>query len=136
VQVVRFLAGASVPELTAFIEVLSLPVQSTFDRGGVRRLVAERGIARIQIEEIAHDISNDERAAQRTRSRLRARFADVLRLLVAQRSIQGLTGHELLELLEQPEMAVTILEEDQLGVAEAFAGLCMMVREEERATGT
>jgi len=135
VLVLRFLAGVSVPELTALIEVLTLPVQSTFDRGGVRRLVGERGVSRIQIEEIAHDISNDERAAQRTRSRLRSRFADVLRLLVAQRSVQGLTGHELIELLDQPDIAVTILEEDQLGVAEAFAGLCMMTRDEERATG-
>jgi hypothetical protein len=136
VLVLRFLSGASVPELTVLIEVLTLPVQSTFDRGGVRRLVGERGVSRIQIEEIAHDISNDERAAQRTRSRLRSRFADVLRLLVAQRSIQGLTGQELNELLDHPDIAVTILEEDQLGVAEAFAGLCMMVRDEERATGT
>ena len=135
VQVLRFMSGTSVAELTVLIEVLTLPVQSTFDRGGVRGLVAERGVTRIQIEEIAHDISNDERAAQRTRARLRSRFADVLRLLVAHRSIQGLTGHELLELLDQPDIAVTILEEDQLGVAEAFAGLCMMVRDEEKLTG-
>ena len=135
VLVLRFLGGVSVEELTGLIEVLTLPVQSTFDRGGIRRLIQERGIGRIQVEEIAHDISSDERAAQRTRARLRSRFADVLRHLVAGRSIQGLTGHELLELLDHPEIAVTILEEDQLGVAEAFAGLCMMVRDEQRQTG-
>ncbi len=135
VLVLRFFGGASVAELTTFIELLTLPVQSTFDRGGLRSLAKERGLARIQIEEIAHDISADERAAQRVRSRLRTSFADVLRNLVAKRSIQGLTGHELLELLEHADMAVTILEEDPLGIAESLAGLCMMVRDEEQRTG-
>jgi hypothetical protein len=135
VLVLRFFAGVGVPELTTLVEILTLPVQTTFDRGGIRRLFTERGVGRIQVEEIAHDISNDERAAQRTRARLRTRFADVLRQLVAQRSLQGLSGEELVELLEHAEMAVTILEEDQLGVAEAFAGLCMMVRDEEQRTG-
>ena len=135
VLVLRFFAGVSVPELTTLVELLTLPVQTTFDRGGIRRLFTERGVGRIQVEEIAHDISNDERAAQRTRARLRTRFADVIRQLVAQRSLQGLSGEDLVELLEHAEMAVTILEEDQLGVAEAFAGLCMMVREEEQRTG-
>jgi HEAT repeats len=135
VLVLRFFAGVTVLELTALIELLTLPVQSTFDRGGLRALANDRGIGRIQIEEIAHDISADERAAQRTRARLRTRFSDVLRSLVAQRSIQGLTGEELLELLDHPDMAVTILEEDPLGIAESFAGLCMMVRAEEERTG-
>ena len=135
VLVLRFFAGVSVPELTTLVEILTLPVQTTFDRGGIRSLFNERGIVRIQVEEIAHDISSDERAAQRTRARLRSRFADVLRQLVAQRSLQGLSSEELVELLDHAEMAVTILEEDQLGVAEAFAGLCMMVRDEEQRTG-
>lgn len=134
VLVLRFFAGTTVEEMTGLIELLTLPVQTTFDRGGLRALMTERGIGRIQVEEIAHDISSDERAAQRIRSRLRARFAEVLRLLVARRSASGLTGEELLELLDHPEMAVTILEEDQLGIAEAFAGLCMMVRDEEQRT--
>jgi hypothetical protein len=135
VLVLRFMAGVSVDELTALIELFTMPVQTTFDRGGLRALAKERGIARIELEEIAHDISNDERAAQRTRARLRTRFADVLRHLIARRSVQGLTGHELLELLDHPDMAATILEEDPLGVAEAVAGLCMMVRDEEKETG-
>ena len=135
VLVLRFFPGASVEELTALIELFTLPVQSTFDRGGLRALIHERGVARIQIEEIAHEISADERAAQRTRERLRTRFADALRKLLARRSIRGLTGAELLELLDHPDLAVAILEEDPLGIAEALAGLCSMVREEEQATG-
>ncbi|MDB4939014.1 MAG: HEAT-like repeat-containing protein [Labilithrix sp.] len=136
VLVLRFLPGATVAELTALIELFTLPVQTTFDRGGLRALASERGLARIQIEEIAHDISADERAAQRTRARLRTSFADVLRELLAKRAIRGLTGAELLELLDHPEIAVTILEEDPLGIAESLAGLCLMVRDEEQATGT
>jgi hypothetical protein len=135
VLVIRFLSGVSVEELTALIELFTLPIQSTFDRGGLRALVHERGVARIQIEEIAHEISADERTAQRTRERLRSRFADSLRQFLARRSIRGLTGAELLELLDHPDLAVAILEEDPLGVADALAGLCLMVREEEQATG-
>ena len=135
VLVLRFFPGTSVEELTALIELFTLPVQSTFDRGGLRALIHERGVARIQIEEIAHEISADERAAQRMRERLRSRFADALRKLLARRSIRGLTGEELLELLDHPDLAVAILEEDPLGIAEALAGLCLMVREEEQATG-
>jgi hypothetical protein len=135
VLVLKFLGGPTLEELTALIELLTLPVQTTFDRGGLRGLANERGIARIQIEEIAHEISADERTAQRTRERLRSRFADALRELLARRSIRGLTGAELLELLDHPDLAVAILEEDPLGVADALAGLCLMVREEEQASG-
>ena len=135
VLLLRFFPGTSVEDLTALIELFTLPVQTTFDRGGLRGLLHERSVSRIQIEEIAHEISADERAAQRRRERLRTRFADALRELLARRSIRGLTGAELLELLGHPDLAVAILEEDPLGIAEALAGLCSMVREEEKATG-
>jgi hypothetical protein len=135
VLVIKFLQGTTVEELTSFIELLTLPVQTTFDRGGVCALAKERGLSRIQLEEIAHEFSIDEREAQRRRERLRTRFAEVLRDLIARRSLRGLTGTELLELLEHPDLAVMILEEDPLGIADALAGLCWMVREEEKASG-
>jgi hypothetical protein len=135
VLVVRFLSGTTVEELTSFIELLTLPVQTTFDRGGVMALAKERGLARIQLEEIAHEFSIDEREAQRRRERLRTRFADVLRELLAKKTILGLTGAELLELLDHPDLTVTILEEDPLGIADALAALAWMVREEEKASG-
>lgn len=135
VLVFKFLQGATVEELTSFIELLTLPVQTTFDRGGVVALAKERGLSRIQLEEIAHEFSTDEREAQRRRERLRTRFADVLRELLARKTIRGLTGAELLELLEHPELTVMILEEDPLGVTDALAALCWMVREEEKTSG-
>lgn len=134
VLVFTFLPGVSVAELTSFIELLTLPVQTTFDRGGVCALAKERGLARVVLEEIAHEFSTDERQAQQRRERLRTRFADVLRELVAKRTVRGLTGAELLELLDHPDLAVTILEEDPLGIAESFSALCWMVREEEKNT--
>jgi len=135
VLAVRFASGVTHAELSALVELLALPVQTTFDRGGILRLALDRGLHRIQIQEYAHDISNEERAVQRTRTRLRTFFSEALRQLLGKRALDGLTGAELLELLEHPEIAVTILEEDQLGVAEALAGLALMVREEERRTG-
>ncbi len=135
VLAVRFASGVTYSELATLLEILSLPVAVTFDRGGVVRLLQDRGLNRVQIQEYAHDISQEERDAQRTRGRLRAFFSEALMLLLAQRSLEGLSGDNLIELLEHPDMAVTILEEDPLGVAEAFAGLALMVREEERRTG-
>ena len=135
VLVTRFLPGVTLEELTSFIELLTLPVQTTFDRGGVRALANERGLSRVQLEEIAHEFSTDERHAQKRRERLRSRFGDVLRQLIGQRTIHGLSGSELLELIDHPEVAVNILEEDQLGIADAIASLCWMVREEEKLTG-
>ena len=135
VLVLTFLPGVTVDELTSLIELLTLPVQTTFDRGGVRELAKERGLARIVLAEIAHEFSTDEREAQQRRGRLRSRFADVLRELIARRTVRGLTGAELLELVDHPDLAVTILEEDPLGIAEALSALCWMVREEEQVTG-
>jgi hypothetical protein len=135
VQVLRIVAGATIEELTAFIETLTLPVQTTFDRGGLVKLLIEHGVSRIQIDEIAHDIDPKEQAAQRRRKEVRGYFAEALRELRASRAIRGLTGEQLLELLEHPEQAALILEEDPAAVAEVVAGLCLMVRQEEARSG-
>lgn len=135
VLVLRFIGGASVAELTTLIEILSLPVQTTFDRGGIAELARARGLTRIQIEEFQHDISADEREAQKRRARLRAFLSEALRNILAGRAAPGLGGEELLELLDHPDIAVTILEEDPAGVVDAFAGLCLMTYEEEKRTG-
>jgi hypothetical protein len=135
VLALRFVTGVTYAELASLVELLALPVQTTFDRGGINRLVLDRGLTRIQIQEYAHDISQEERDAQRARTRLRTLFSEALRDLLAKRSLEGLTGEALLELLEHADIAITILEEDPLGVAEAFAGLALMVRDEERRTG-
>ncbi len=135
VQVVRFVAGTTLDELTSFVEILTLPVHSAFDRGGIVKLLSERGVSRIQVEEIAHDIDPNEQEEQKKRKDRRAFFAEVLRQLRAGRTIRGLSGEELLALLDDPEAAVILLEEDPAAITDAVAGLCFMVRKEEARSG-
>lgn len=132
---VRFASGVTLSELRSLVELLVLPVSTTFDRGGLKKLILEHGIARVTVEELAHDISAEEREGARRRHLLRAFFTDSLRALIVQRGFHGLLGEQLLELLDRPDVAVVILEEDPTAICESFAGLCLMVRNEQERTG-
>src|SRR6185295_16962748 len=133
VLAIRIVSGVSLNELEGLIEILTMPVGTIFDRGGLVRLVLDRGISRIVVEEIAHDITAEERETQRRKKELKKFFAEALGNLLAERDLDGiakLIGEHLTDLLDHPEIAVTLLEDDPLGVAEAAAGLCLMVQQE------
>jgi hypothetical protein len=136
VLALRFMNGVTVEELTNLVEICTLPVQSIFDYGGMSRLANEREITHIQIDEIAHDVSAEEREAQRRRARMRAFLTDAERKLLARKRLDlALHGDQLRELLDHPDIALTLLEENLTGICVMFAGICIMVREEERRTG-
>lgn len=135
VLLLRFSHGVTLDELTTFVELLTLPTQTIYDRGGMLRLVLERGLVRVQVEEIAHEVTDDERNAQRTRRRLRDFFRDMLRNLIASRSVDVALRERLAELLAHPDIACSILQEDPVGIAEAVAGFSLMVRQEEQRRG-
>jgi HEAT repeat protein len=134
-MVLRLLHGVTLAELTALVEILTLPAQTVFDRGGVLRLAMNAGLARVQVEELGHDVTAEEREAQRRRAKLRSFFKEVLLGLLGRRVVDARIAEHLIELLEHPDIAVTILEEDPAGLAEAAAGLALMVRQEEKRTG-
>lgn len=134
-MVLRLLHGVTYEELASLVDILTLPAQTVFDRGGVLRLAMQAGLARVQIEELAHDVTAEEREAQRRRARLRSFFRDILLSLLARRIFDERFAEHLVELLEHPEIAVTILEEDPGGLADAAAGLALMVRQEEARSG-
>ncbi len=127
----HFTSGTTLQELRALVELLTLPVGTTFDRGGLKKLILEHGIARITVEELTHDISAEEREGARRRNVVRSFFADALRALLVQRGFAGLLGEQLLELLDHPDVAVVVLEEDATAIAESFAGLCLMTKNEQ-----
>jgi hypothetical protein len=136
VLLLRFAHGTSLAELASFVELLALPVQTIFDRGGLVRLTMDRGVTRVQVEEISHDITEEEREEQRRRKRLRTFFNDMLKNLLARRAAGFSIAEQLLELLEHPEIAAALLQEDTGStLAEAVAGLALMVLQEERKTG-
>jgi hypothetical protein len=134
VLLLRFASGVTPRELTEFVELLTLPASTVFDRGGLLRLTMDKAIARIQVEELAHDVTDEEREAQKRRRQMREFFREMLRNLLANRSLDGNIGEHLRTLLEHPDIAVTILEEDPTGLAEAGAGLALMVQQEELRT--
>ncbi len=131
----RFAHGVAVSELTDLVELLTLPSETIYDRGGIVRLAMERGIVRVQIEEIAHEVTTEERNLQKRRKRLRDFFRDMLRNLIAERSVDVVLREQLGELLEHPDIASAILEEDTVGIAEAAAGFALMVQKEAKSRG-
>jgi hypothetical protein len=135
VIVLRLLHGVPLTEVSALVDILTMPPQTVFDRGGVLRLAMDAGFARVQLEELGHDVTAEEREAQRRRAKLRSFFKEVLLGLLARHVVDARIAEHLVELLEHPEIAVTILEEDPAGLAEAAAGLALMVRQEEQRTG-
>jgi hypothetical protein len=57
VMILRILDGVPITELAALVDILNLPAQTVFDRGGVQRLAMEAELARVQVEELAHDVT-------------------------------------------------------------------------------
>jgi len=135
IVVLRFLPNVTIDELRAFVELLTILPQEAFERGGFERLVADAGITHIHVKELAHDVTTEGRDAQKRRTRLRDVFRDMLRSLIAERGFDAAIGEYLAELLKHPDIAVTILEEDPVGIAEAVAGLALMAQQEEARTG-
>jgi hypothetical protein len=132
VLVLRFILGVTRPELASLVELLTWSAQKTFDSGGLARLLLEHGVVHIQVEELAHDITDEEREEHRRRKRLRTFFSDMLKDLLARRASDQPIGDQLAELLEHPKVAAAVVEEQSRGgIVEAVAGFALMVRQEE-----
>ena len=141
VVLLRFIRGVSFDELTNFMTAAALPTQDVFSGGGLRMLVGQRNVMRVQVEEIAHDILEQEREEDRRQKRLRDLFMEMLKS-VMQKEDLGLTHEkagavELLELLEEPKMLARMLEtaEPPRDLAMVMAGFADIVREAEREGG-
>ena len=134
VLVLRIAPGVTAHDLGQFLALIALPAQSVFEAGGIAALIAERGIGRVRVDEIAHDVTAEELEARKRKERLAAFFKQMLRNMLARRDLPSLSEH-LAELLEHPDIAVAILEADSAGIAEAVAGFVLMVQEEQARSG-
>ena len=104
VVLLRFVRGVSMEELTAFMTASALPTADVFSGGGLRLLVTQRNVMRVQVEEIAHDILEQEREEDRRQKRLRDLFMEMLKSVIHKEQL-GLSlerggAVELLELLD------------------------------------
>jgi hypothetical protein len=129
VLILRFVRGVTLDELTSFMRIATLPVSDVFSAGGMRALVTQRGILRVQVEEIAHDILEEEREEDRRLKRLRELFLALLGAVEKGVDPQ-IGGVELLELLDEPKILARILESSE-ALGPILAGLADVVLEAE-----
>ena len=136
VVLMRFIPGLTTDELTAFISLALLPIHDVFAGGGLRALTVHRGIVRVQVEELAHDVLEQERAEDRRIRRLRDLFIALLRGVEDRRT--PVTAQDLVELLGEPKMLARMFEqaEPQRALAQVLAGFADLVEETEAARQT
>lgn len=134
VLLVRFGGDVRIDEVVALVDLLSLPPDQIFAHGGMRRALAERGVSRVQVEAVAHSLSADERSMAERDQRLRVTFHGVLSRVLGRRGVDDRSSAALLDLLEDPEVASHLLEEQE-NLAEAVAGMCLLVLQKEARSG-
>ncbi len=135
VVLLRFVGGVTLEELTAFISVAALPVNDIFAAGGLRALTVQRGVVRVQVEELAHDVLDQERAEDRRIRRLRDLFLALLRGVEDRRS--AVDPGDLIELLDEPKLLARMFEqaEPQRALGQVLAGFADLVEETEEKRG-
>jgi hypothetical protein len=134
VLVLRFAAGTTAEDLTVLVELLARRAQAVFEAGGLAALLRERGVTRVQVDEIAHEISSEEREEHQRRRMLRILFADLVRAILAGRGAANVAPDEVSELFAHPDIAVAELE-DAADVAQAAACLALMAEQEDAKSG-
>ncbi len=135
VVLLRFLAGVTLDELTAFMGVAMMPVNDVFAGGGMRGLLVQRGVVRVQVEELSHDVLEEERAEDRRIRRMRDLFLALLRGVGDRRS--PVDPSDLLELLEEPKLLAQMFEqaEPQKALGQVLAGFADLAEEAEASRG-
>jgi hypothetical protein len=144
VVVIRFHRGVSAEHLVNFAEMLTMPVGELYERGGVGKLLLERSISRIEVEELAFALSSEEREELRQRQQVQG----VLRAIVESKldvsetatllrgELERAKEQERLRLLlEHQDAAVSILQEQGQKAGDAIAAFAAVAQgqDEEQA---
>ncbi len=127
-RLLRFSAGISKAELATLVDVLLPPPQKIASGGGLAHIARERGVSRVQIDEIDGGVDDAEKQEERRREEMKRFFADAARAVAAGRTPSIARG-DLAALLERAEVAAGIVEEEARGgVAEGVAVLALLAR--------
>ncbi len=136
VLVLRFIEGVAVPELAALIEVLARPPGETFSTGGVRAMLVDRHVAHVQVDEIAHELSVEDRERIRAEERARELFREMLMRLLSNGVVPAEIGAHIAALADHPDLAVRVIQsEPHVNLAEAVAAFTLILIEEEKRRG-
>jgi hypothetical protein len=136
VLVLRFIEGVSVDELTSLVSVLAMPAGETFSAGGLRALLTDRHVVHVRVDEIAHELSVEDRERIRKEEQMRELFREMLMRLLANGDVPPDIGAHIAELAEHPDLAVRVIQsEPHVNLAEAVAAFAMILMQEEQRRG-
>ncbi len=136
VVLVRFAHGIAVHELSSLVEVLVLPASEIFGAGGLRNLLRDRRVAHVQVDEIAHELSTEDRERIRREESMRELFREMLMRLLARGAVSAELAAHIVELANHPDLAVRVIQCDpHVNLAEAVAGFALILLQEEQRLG-
>lgn len=136
VVLVRFAHGVAVEELSSLVEVLTLPPSEIFGAGGLRTLLRDRRVAHVQVDEIAHELSTEDKERLRREESMRELFREMLMRLLARGGITPELAAHIVELANHPDLAVRVIQCDpHVNLAEAVAGFALILLQEEQRLG-
>jgi len=136
VLVLRFVDGVTVDELVSLVDVLARPAAETFSAGGLRALLTDRHVAHLSVDEIAHELSVEDRERIRKEEQVRELFREMLMRLLSSGHVPPEIGTHIAELAEHPDLAVRVIQsEPHVNLAEAVAAFTMILMQEEQRRG-
>ncbi len=136
VLVMKIIEGVTVEELTSLVEVLAKSAAETFSTGGVRALLTERHVVHVRVDEIAHELSVEDRERLHKEEQARELFREMLMRLLASGEVPPEIGAHIAELAEHPDLAVRVIQsEPHVNLAEAVGGFAVILMQEEQRRG-
>lgn len=136
VLVLRIVDGVTVDELSSLVETLAAPAAEIFSAGGMRALLSDRHVAHVQVDEVAHELTVEDRERIRKEQSLRELFREMLMRLLSSGQVPPDIGAHIAELAEHPDLAVRVIQsEPHVNLAEAVAAFTMILLQEEMRRG-
>jgi len=136
VLVLRFVDGVTVSELVSLVDVLARPAAETFSAGGLRAMLTDRHVAHLSVDEIAHELSVEDRERLRKEDQVRELFREMLMRLLSSGHVPPEIGTHIAELADHPDLAVRVIQsEPHVNLAEAVAAFTMILMQEEQRRG-
>jgi len=136
VVLLRIASGVRVEELSSLVDVLVMPPPEIFGAGGLRNLLRDRSVAHVQVDEIGHELSTEDRERIRGEESIRELFREMLMRLLAKGVVSAELAAHIAQLADHPDLAVRVIQGDpHVNLAEAVAGFALLLLQEEQRLG-
>lgn len=136
VLVLRFIDGVGVGEVSALVGLLVLPVAEIFAAGGLRGLLSDQRVAHVQVDEIAHELTIEDKEQIRREEHVRELFREMLMRLLSSGQVPPEIGAHIAELADHPDLAVRVIQSERhVNLAESVAAFTIILLQEEQRCG-